>query len=308
MNASSGAQAPILYRNYWLVSAAAVLFGTVTIGGQYFSDKGLSLYEIAFFPLLLTFLIVLPALLIYRKRLRRPPFWLSVVYGLIGALAELTQFGGIALGIPVAVTALLLYTQPVWTCVLAKVFLSEVISVRKLIATSLTILGIVLLVKSDVGGGTYDPLGIVVALVGGVFISLWVIWGRKSGISKQHYLVTTSAWSGFSSAWLLVLWPVLTQLSTSEIFRLSFRSFSEHWSQLMLFALIAGVLPGLLLFRGLQNVSASSAGILLLLEPVSSTILAVVLFAQRINEFIMAGGILILIANILVIAESLKTK
>lgn len=293
------------HRSYWLVSAAAVLFGTVTVGGQYFSNKGLSLYEIAFFPLLLTFLMVLPGLLLCRRKLKGLPLTHFVIYGLIGALAELAQFGGIVLGVPVAVTSLLLFSQPIWTCLLAKIMLHESISSRKIIATLLTLLGVALLVKSDIGGVEYDARGLGAALLGSVFISLWVIWGRKSGINQHHYVLTTSAWSGFSTLWLLALWPIIERLTVNaeSISRLSFQSLSEYWPHLTSFALVAGVLPGLLLFRGLQSVPASSAGIILLLEPVSATLMASIIFSQQINGFILAGGVLILLANATVMTE-----
>lgn len=298
------AQALASYRHYWLVSAAAVMFGTVTVGGQYFSDKGLSLYEIALFPLLFTFLMVLPGLLALRKRITLPKLSFSLTYGLIGALAELAQFGGIVLGVPVAVAALLLYSQPIWTCILSRILLDEAISRQKVVATLLTIAGIALLVKSAPGDGEYNAKGIGSALLGGVLISLWIIWGRKSGINHQHYVVTTSTWSGFSAAWLIVLWPIFAHLTPGTgLSRISVRTLIEYWPQIASFALVAGVMPGLLLFRGLQSVPASSAGVLLLLEPVSATIMAIIIFSQRLNGYVVAGGILILIANAAIVNE-----
>lgn len=296
----------INHRSAWQVSAAAILFGTVTIGGQYFHDKGLSLYEIALFPLLFTFLMVLPGLAALRNNsVKLPPLSFFVVYGLIGALAELTQFGGIVLGLPVAVTSLLLYSQPIWTCILARVLLGELISRRKVAATVLTVAGVVLLVHAEPGSGEYSTMGIGSALLGGALISLWIIWGRKSGIYHQHYCVTTSAWSGFSTAWLLVLWPIFALMTTEEpqFSRVSAHMLMEYWPQIATFAFIAGVLPGLLLFRGLQNVAASSAGILLLLEPVSATILSTVIFSQQLNKSVVSGGALILMANVAVATE-----
>src|SRR5436309_11603342 len=112
----SRAPGPSRTRSQALIAASAVLFGTVTVGGSFFHRSGLSLYEIALYPLILTFLMLLPVLVRggrYVPRREMVPFF--AVYGLIGALAELAQFGGIVLGVPVATVALLLYTQPIWT-------------------------------------------------------------------------------------------------------------------------------------------------------------------------------------------------
>jgi len=290
--------------SYWLVSVAAVLFGTVVVGGQHFHKAGLSLYEICLFPLLFTFLALLPGLLSHRKDLTGLSLSFFAIYGLIGALAELAQFGGVVRGVPVAVTALLLYSQPAWTLLFGKVFLNEPISKPKLFAAVLAVLGVALLVNSDTGTDKYDSKGIISALLGGLFISLWVIWGRKSGIDQRHYVVTTAAWAGFSSLWLVALWPIAVIITSDEkLTRISLVRVFEFWPSLASFALVAGVLPGLLLFKGLQSVSASTAGILLLLEPVSATLLSVALLSQRVNALIVLGGALILLANAAVVAE-----
>ncbi|HEX4963950.1 MAG TPA: EamA family transporter [Thermoanaerobaculia bacterium] len=289
------------WRSRALIAASAVLFGTVTVGGSFFHQAGFSLYEIALYPLVLTFLLLLPALAwrrghgVPRERL---PFF--AVYGLIGALAELAQFGGIVLGVPVATVALLLYTQPMWTSLLGRVLLAERITRRKVLAVALAFGGATVLIAGERTAGG-DLRGIAAAALGGVFVALWVIWGRKSGIHQEHPVTTTAGWAGFSAAWLIVLWPVFRAVSPGAGFsRLSLSFDARYWLWLAAFALIAGVLPSLLLFRGLRRVSASTAGILLLLEPVSASLLAALLFRQPLGGHTVAGGVLILVANLLV--------
>jgi drug/metabolite transporter (DMT)-like permease len=69
----------------------------------------------------------------------------------------------------------------------------------------------------------------------------------------------------------------------------------------LIFALLSGIFPHLLLYKGLQKIQASVAGVILLLEPISATILAAIFFNQLITFNIIMGGILILISNYLVI-------
>src|SRR3954467_40819 len=174
------------WRSQALIAGAAVLFGTVTVGGSFFHQSGFSLYEIALYPLILTFLMLLPVLGRGRKySLRKEMLPFFAVYGLIGALAELAQFGGIVLGVPVATVSLLLYTQPIWTSLLGKLLLQERITWRKTLAVILAFCGAVVLIQGELGIGG-DVRGIAAATLGGVFVALWVIWGRKSGIHQQH--------------------------------------------------------------------------------------------------------------------------
>jgi len=305
---SGDLQRTAAWRSRGLIAASAVLFGTVTVGGSFFHRSGLSLYEIALYPLILTFLMLLPVLVRggrYVPRREMVPFF--AVYGLIGALAELAQFGGIVLGVPVATVALLLYTQPIWTSLLGKLLLQERITGRKALAVALAFGGAVVLIRGELGtgGGVRDVRGIAGATLGGVFVALWVVWGRKSGIHRQHSVTTTLGWSGFSAAWLIVLWPVFFAITRDRaLSRLSLSFEGKDWLLLAVFALIEGVLPMLLLFRGLQTVPASTAGILLLLEPVSASLMAALFFRQPLGLHTLAGGFLILLSNSLVAGET----
>ena len=305
------APGPSRTRSQALIAASAVLFGTVTVGGSFFHQSGFSLYEIALYPLILTFLFLLPVQVRGgRYALPREMLPFFAVYGLIGALAELAQFGGIVLGVPVATVSLLLYTQPIWTSLLGKLLLQERITGRKRLAVVLAFAGAVVLIRGELGIGgdvrdVRDVRGIAAAALGGVFVALWVIWGRKSGIHQQHSVTTTLGWSAFSSAWLIVLWPVFFALTRDRaLSRLSLSFDLKYGSFFAVFALIAGVLPSLLLFRGLQTIPASTAGILLLLEPVSASLLAALFFRQSLGVHTLAGGFLILLSNLLLAGET----
>src|SRR5215813_5622900 len=103
-------------RDHLLIVVAAIFYGTVVVGGEFFLDRGFSVFEIAFYSILLMTLAVLPFAVLRREySISRDSIPFFVVYGLIGAFAEFGQFVGLIFGVPVAVVALILYTQPLWT-------------------------------------------------------------------------------------------------------------------------------------------------------------------------------------------------
>src|ERR1041385_9448689 len=169
-------------RGHFFIVIAAVFYGTVVVGGEFFITRGLSLFEIAFYPILLMTVLVLPVLLIrpnYVIPKRLLPFFL--LYGLIGAFAEFGQFVGLIFGVPVAVVALVLYPQPLWTVVLSAGLLGERITRRKVIAMLLAFAGVAVLTQGAWTVSIAHPfLGLLACLIASVFMSLWVIWGRKS--------------------------------------------------------------------------------------------------------------------------------
>ena len=283
---------------------AALLYGTITAGGQFFINLGLSLFEISVYRAFLTSLILLPVVLIKREyMIKKEMLFFFGVYGFIGGLLELAMFGGIALGVHVAVVALLLYTQPIWTIIFGRLMLRESITATKLTAVVIAMSGIILLVKPWGIRDVKSLTGIVVSLVSGVLLSLWVIWGRKSVIQNQHFITTTIGWTGFSAIWLILLWPIFYYfLPYTEI-----TSINVNWPilfllYLLIYASIGGVIPHLLFYRGFEKIEASTAGILLLLEPVSAAILAALFFGQPIGPDVVLGGALILLSNYFVIS------
>lgn len=293
-----------MQREYWYLITAGILYGIIAPGGQLLLDRGLSLYEVSFYRSLLVFVILLPVVLIRPGRfmLNRDKIPFYALYGLIGGLLELFLFTGIALGVPVALTVLLLYTQPIWTIFIGRLVLGERLTGVKLLSALLGLAGLVVLLQSWEAGSAGSLYGIAAALAAGVLLSLWVILGKRSAMLDQHYITTTFGWSGFASVWLLLLLPVMDLLVVDKgLLRLSLGLSPADWAYLTAFAVLGGALPHLLFYRSLDRLSASVAGIILLLEPVSATIIAWAFFSQKIGLYILIGGAFILLSNYLII-------
>ncbi|MFI5322108.1 MAG: DMT family transporter [Thermodesulfobacteriota bacterium] len=294
-----------MQKEYWFIVLAGVLYGTITPGGQFLMERGLSLYEVTFYRSLLVFVFLLPVVLLKPAYVpKRDTILFYAVYGLIGGLLELLLFAGLALGVPVAHTVLLLYTQPVWTVFIGRLLLGEKITVVKLGSVILGLAGTAILLRSWETGHVGTLAGIAAVLAAGVLLSLWVILGRKSALLNQHYITTTFGWSGFASLWLLILLPLFDLLvQDKQLANLSLGLTRSNWIYLAAFALLGGAVPHLLFYRSLERISASVAGIILLLEPVSATVIAWIFLSQRIGLYILFGGIFILLANYLVISS-----
>lgn len=292
-------------KELWFIIIAAILFGTITVGGNFFANLGLSLYEISLYPMIFMSLFFLIIILVRRQYLIKKEMLLFfITYGLIGALTLLAQFGGIILGVPVAIVALLLYSQPIWTTIFGKMILNEKVTVTKILAVVIALAGVLILIRSWNIERAGSSTGIIFATLGGIFLSLWVIWGRKSAINKQHYITTTAGWAIFSAFWLLLFWPFANFVAQDSIFiRLSMDLPLNYWLYIMFFTLIASIIPSLFFYKGIQESEAFIAGIILLIEPISATILASILFAQPIGLNIILGGGLILFSNILATQE-----
>lgn len=295
-----------VYKNsYWLVVLGAILFGTITVGGQFFINLGLSAYEIAIFSMSIASLILFLIILIKPEyRIKKQMILFFVIFGLANSIQEWTQFGAISLGTPVAIVALLLYSQPIWTTIFGRFFLKEKITKKKIFAVIIAIIGVIILIDIRNINSTGRIRGIILALLGGVFLSLWVILGKKSGIEKQHFITTAFGGFLFSFLWLVISWPIIAFfIHDTSITRISFNFPIHYWIYFLIFTLLSAILPSMFFYKGVQKVEASTAGIILLLEPISATILAILFFNQLITTNIFISGILIIFSNYLVISE-----
>ncbi len=296
-------------KEYLFIIIAAIFYGAIIIGGQFLANLGLSLYEIALFPI--SVIAILMLLIVTCKReflIKRGMLRFFIIYGLIGGILQVTQFGGIVLGIPVAVVVLLLYTQPIWTVIFGKILLQEMITRSKILAVVIAFLGVFILLKPWDIESIGNLSGISFGLVAGVFLSLWVIWGRKSGINKQHFITTTFGYTAFSAMWLWLLLPVSSLFVQDSLTRISVNFPAYYWFYVILFALLWGTISHPLFYLGMKKVLASTAGIILLLEPISATILATIIFNQIITSNIIIGGALILVSNYMILSKNRLQK
>ena len=290
-------------KELWLAFVAVALFGVTTPGGKFFIDRGFSLFEISFFQLLFEALLFLSMAVVWRRFLFSANLPFLIVYGLIGAFLALAQFGGLAFGVPIALIVFILYCQPVWTIIFGKLFFKEKITFRKISSLILALSGIIIISGLATQRFTWNR-ALLLPLIGSLLLSLWVLWGKRGTVLKQHPVAISFGYAGFSTIWLLLLWPVaFIATKNPSIVNLSFSYPLKYWLYFLIFALFSGFIPHILYYKAIKKIEASSAGNLLLIEPVSATLLAALFFFQPITFSIVTGGILIIFSNYLLVQQ-----
>ncbi len=285
--------------HYLAIVAGAAFYGGITVGGRYFAGIGWSLLEISLTGALFGALMLAPILIWQpRYRIRRSELLFFAAFGLAGAVLQITQFLGIVLGVPVALVALLLYTQPIWTVMLGRVWLGEPVTRPKVVAVALAIAGTAVLVDPFGAAARYSWVGLAAALIAGLCLALWVLFARVSALRGNEALSTSFGYLAGTATVLLLSIPVLQLLAPGNgMTRLDPSLWFDNWIEVGGYTLLAAVLPALLTMWGVRGVQASVAGVLLLLEPVSAALLAYALFGEPLTSRIWLGGALILAAN-----------
>jgi drug/metabolite transporter (DMT)-like permease len=199
-----------------------------------------------------------------------------VVAGLGGgmmAIASLTYMGAISLGLPVPVVSFLSQMSAMFTVLLSVPLLGEKLTRTRAGAVSLGTSGVLLISQPwrAAGGSLVAELLIVLNALNFAFFTMF----NREYVHKRKYnpqLVSTWVFSG-AALWslpFLVFNAVQSPVGSSP----------NEFGLLVTMAILTTFVPYSLLNRGLKGVGAGDASVVLLLTPVSATLLSNVFLSE----------------------------
>jgi drug/metabolite transporter (DMT)-like permease len=139
-------------------------------------------------------------------------------------------------------------------------------------------------------GGTVSVAGLVLCLTAAVLYALQ--------ISTLGAWVPASNLWGFTTVTMATITAVVTV--PAVLLGVEVPSSSVDWVRLLYLALVAGVAGVTLQAWGQRRVSATQAAVVLVMEPVWATGLAVIFGGERLHVHLLAGGAVLLLANLVV--------
>ena len=284
----------------WLVTFAAILWGTIGIATQaiYNSDDTTSL-----FLTLARTLIATPVLLIACWRvvgrgmfnIQRRDFGIMALSGVLLAASHAAYFAGIQhAGITIS-TLLAICVAPLVVSGISVALKLEKLSKRMVIALACALIGTVLLVGFDSVEGQRDDLllGVMFSLSAAVTYAIVILCGRFLA-AKYHPLQVTSV--GFSAGSLaLLLANLIVGIDPVET--------AQGWLLIVYLGVVPSALGYLLLQMGLRTVSATAASIVSMLEPTVAALLAWIFFGEKLAASGIAGAALLMVSIFLLSTE-----
>ena len=173
-----------------------------------------------------------------------------------------------------SIAAVLLYTAPAIVMVISAIVFKEKITVQKISALLLALLGCVF-VSGIIGTETLiSKEGILVGLGAGLGYALYSIFSRAA--LNRGYNSLTIIFYTFLIA-LIGLIPLTDwKPLTSEMF-----ADTDKFLYFVLFAIVSTVLPYIFYTYGLTKLTPSKASIMASIEPVAATIVGFIFFNER---------------------------
>lgn len=219
-------------------------------------------------------------------------------------LAAFTSYVlSISLGTPAAKAILLVYLYPIFVALAGPKLLGEVITRSRLASTALGVIGAAVTVGFwDVGSLGQVQAGDLLALLAGLAYAGVVILGRIGSTQERLSSPVLTFWSFVAAlAWLLVggfvavVWLGAPDLLLAPPAEADPRMIRD----LLGLAIFGTAVPYGLLFAALGRTEASTASILMLVEPVSVFLMSAAFLHQPVRWWHLAGGGVILAAAVL---------
>lgn len=271
---------------------AGVLWGCLGIFVRRLNEQGLFAMEIVSLRAIVTCIFMGISLAIYNQKLffiRLRDIWCFIGTGICSIVFfNFCYFKAISMT-SLSVAAVLLYTAPAIVMALSFFLFKEQFSKRKIISFVLTFIGCVLVTGVLTDSGNITVFGVLIGLGAGLGYALYSIFSRYA-IEKGYHTLTITFYTFF-----IATLGTLFLVDVPQIYAVATESMGTFCLCLALGTLCT-VLPYLTYTVGLQFVDNSKASIIASVEPVTATLLGILLFGEKITSLGVLGMVLVLLA------------
>ena len=179
------------------VLLAGSFWGSMCLFVNYFNKIGIHTMQTVLIRMVLTSLFMFLALLIFKPallKIKLKDLWCFICNGLLSLLMfSFCYFSTIDIA-GAAPAAVLLYTAPIIVTVFSVFFFKERLSIKKIIACALAVLGCVFVSGFIGNGGSIPPKALMFGLLSGLGYALYSIFTRIA-INKGYNALTVIFYS-----------------------------------------------------------------------------------------------------------------
>lgn len=294
--------------SYLYLVISGILFGGVVFGAKVLYLMGASLFEVLFYPNLISVILVWGFARRDFVKIFKMPWRITAVYVLSTTAIIFGQAAPLFLDVPVTLVVLLIYIQPVWTILIVHFWFKRKQNARNWFLVGSMIIGLLLLIN-PFGRVSFSWPGITLALIAGIGLSVWLIvtkYYTRQGISPAGTLWAECLYSLLSVMLFYIL--AASWGSSNQILQLRFAMPEKLWTAFIFYGAFVYVLPNLFLFAGNKDVPAATIGMIMLLEPVTGICLDVIFLHISLTWNIIAGGLIIIAANAVLITGQIRKR
>jgi drug/metabolite transporter (DMT)-like permease len=275
------------FQGMLFVVISAIAFGAIPVFARAAYNAGSDPISVLFFRFSIASIIMIPFIAVQKIPFPRGRFLLGLM--LMGGIGYVGQsfcyFTALTMA-SAGLVAILLYLYPAIVVILSSLLFKERITGLKVSALILALTGTVLTIGLG-GGGSL--LGIALAMIAPFIYSAYILAGSK--ITKEVEILSSSTVVMISASFVFGAFIAVRGLNMPQTL--------VGWGGVLAIALISTVIAIIAFFAGLKRVGPTNASMLSTFEPVTTVVLAAIVFGEEIGLMRVVGGVLILMAVIL---------
>lgn len=262
--------------------------------------------SIAFYRLLFTFLLISPFVIFHKKtrneirNLPRKTLLIMIGIGVILAVHFALWITSLD-HTSVASSVILVTAHPLLVGPVSHFFLKERLSAVNATGIVISVVGVIILVYGNYGFATGSDtlVGNILAILGGVAAGLYILGGRKT---RKTVSIGSYAFVVYAVGTVILF--IICLAFNAPVINLSLRDYGI----IFLMAVVAGIFGHTLYNWSLEHIRASIASVVLLGEPIGSSLLAFALpwIQQTPSYYTIIGGAIILSGIYLTVRKSNK--
>jgi len=271
----------------FLIIVSGISFGTLAIFTRLAYESGVTPITLLFLRFGIASLCMIFIMMVKKYPLPRGGILLGLaLMGGLGYVGQAFCYVTALLYASAGLVALLLYLYPALVTLLAVIVFKEPLSKLKILALLLALIGTPFTIGPRMGG---KLIGIILS-VGAAFIySVYIIIGSK--IARQG--------TAISSSTVIIGSAAIVSGGLVAIQGPSFPATISGWMSIIGISLISTILAIVTFLAGLERVGPVTASTLSTIEPVVTVVLAAVILKETITPVRIVGGMMILLAVIL---------
>ena len=270
-----------------LIVISAISFGALPIFARLAYAAGATPTTVLLLRFVIAAIVMVCVMIVRRIRFPRGRVLLGLV--LMGGLGYVGQSFAYFTALTMAsagLVALLLYLYPAIVTLLAVLIFKDRLTLTKLGAVLLALVGTVLTI-GPIGSG--HTLGILLGIASALIYSIYILVGSR---------ITPQAGS-IPSSTIVMISAAIVYSCVVSIQGPAFPVTPLGWAAIVAIALISTVLAIVAFFAGLERIGPSRASTISTFEPAVSVVLAALVLGESFNAFQVVGGCLILVAALI---------
>uniref|UniRef100_UPI0040493AC8 DMT family transporter n=1 Tax=Candidatus Planktophila sp. TaxID=2175601 RepID=UPI0040493AC8 len=220
-----------------------------------------------------------------------------IVYGVVGfAMVQLGYFVGISRGVPLSLVLILEFTAPIWIVIWIKFVRKGLVARDMWTAIALSLIGLILVAKAW-QGFAFDLIGVLAAVGAAIALALYFLISESQNgkRSAQATVVWGLGVAGFFWSIFLPIWSFPVEIFSADInLQGRFAEYSAPGWVLLAYVIIFGTMvPYLFVITGIRIISASTASVIGMLEPVLAGAFAWIWLSQSWSAIQLVGVVIV---------------